>query len=118
VNLAVMIEDTPQGCTIVKLRGELDIASAADLRDQLLVTLDRGSPSRLIVDLSELEFMDSSGTAVLVNTDRRARLVGCTLVLVAPRQAVLRVLQICGLDRYFPIFESVSAAGESDHAVT
>jgi hypothetical protein len=37
-------------------------------------------------------------------------LLGCTVVLVAPQQSVLRVLQICGLDRYFRVFENITAA--------
>lgn len=108
MDLAI-IEDVPHGCTTVKLRGDLDIASAPELREQLLVLLDRRTPSCLIVDLAELDFIDSSGAAVLVNTDRRARLLGCTLALVAPQAAVSRVLQISGLDQHFVIFESFGA---------
>ena len=105
-----IIEDASRGCTVVRLRGELDIASVPELRDQLIVILDRHTPGLMILDLAELEFIDSSGTAVLVTTQRRARLLGCTLALVAPQAAVSRVLRICGLDRYFLIFENFSAA--------
>jgi anti-sigma B factor antagonist len=115
VDLAI-IEDAPQGCAIVKLSGELDLACAPDLRERLLDILDRGRPSRLILDLSELAFIDSSGTAVLVNTDRRARLIGCTLALVTLQAPVARVLQVSGLDRYFLIFDDLSAAAASAQA--
>jgi anti-anti-sigma factor len=111
VDLAI-IENKPQGDTVVKLCGELDIASAPDLREQLLVMLDRHQPRRLVLDLSDLEFMDSSGTAVLVNTERRARMLGCTFALVAPQAAVTRVLRISGLDQHFLIFESFSPADD------
>jgi anti-anti-sigma factor len=111
VDLAV-IENTPQGWTLVRLRGDLDIASAPDLRERLLGVLDRQTPSGLILDLSMLDFIDSSGTAVLVGAERRARLLGCTLVLVAPQAPVARVLQICGLDQHFLIFKNVAAAVE------
>jgi anti-sigma B factor antagonist len=111
VDLAI-IEDTTQGWTLVRLRGDLDVASAPDLRARLLDSLDRRPPTGLILDLSMLEFIDSSGTAVLVRTERRARLLGCTLVLVAPQAPVARVLQICGLDQHFLIFKSVAAAVE------
>jgi anti-sigma B factor antagonist len=111
VDLAI-IEDAPHGWTLVRLRGDLDIATAPDLRDQLLEILDRLMPGGLILDLSLLEFIDSSGTAVLVRTERRARLLGCTLVFVAPQPPVSRVLQICGLDQHFLIFKNVAAAVE------
>jgi anti-anti-sigma factor len=95
--------------TIVKLCGELDIASAPGLRERLLACLSRQTPNYLVLDLSELEFIDSSGIAVLVNTERRARLLGCALVLVAPQAPVSRVLQICGLNHHFLIFETIGA---------
>jgi anti-anti-sigma factor len=115
MDLAI-IEDAAHGWTLVRLRGELDVASAPDLRERLLDILDRLTPSGLVLDLSGLEFIDSSGTAVLVGTERRARLLGCTLVLVAPQAPVSRVLQICGLDQHFLIFKNVAAAVETASA--
>lgn len=112
----VVIEDVPQGCASVQLCGDLDVVSAPYLRERLLLILDRLTPDRLILDLSNLDFMDSSGTAVLVGVERRARLTGCTFALVAPQQAVRRVLQICGLDHHFLIFPNVTAATEATQA--
>ena len=112
MDLAI-IEDASQGRTIVKLGGELDIASAPELRERLLAILSRQTPSDLVLDLSELRFIDSSGIAVFVNTERRARLLGGTLALVAPQAPVLRVLQVCGLDQHFLIVQNVSALAEN-----
>jgi len=114
VDLAIM-EDASARRTIVKLSGELDIASAPDLREQLLAILSRRTPTHLILDLSKLGFIDSSGIDVFVKTDRRARLLGCTLALVAPQAPVMRVLQVCGLDQYFRVFENISAAAGNGH---
>ncbi|HTX80579.1 MAG TPA: STAS domain-containing protein [Streptosporangiaceae bacterium] len=110
MDMAIIIQDALQDCTIVQICGELDISTAPDLRERLLAILSRKTVSRLILDLSKLEFMDSSGVAVLVNTERRARLLGRTVVLVAPQRPVLRVLQICGIDHCFPIFDDINAA--------
>ncbi len=110
MDFAIIIEDAPQECTIVQICGELDVSTAPDLRERLLAVLNRRTLSRLILDLSKLEFMDSSGMAVVVNTERRARLLGRTVVLVAPQRSVSRVLQICGVDRFLPRFDDVSAA--------
>jgi anti-sigma B factor antagonist len=114
VELAI-IDDASQGRTIVKLSGELDIASAPDLREQLLAILSRGTLSHLILDLAKLGFIDSSGIAVFVNTERRARLLGCTFALVAPQAPVSRVLQVCGLDQHFLIVENISAIAANGH---
>jgi anti-anti-sigma factor len=117
--MAVIVKDAPEGCAIVQICGDLDISTAPELREQLLAILgDRRTPRRLILDLSKLEFMDSSGVAVFINTERSARLLGCSLALVAPQRAVARILQICGVDRCFPVFDNVSAAAigpQSDH---
>ena len=110
MDMAIIIHDAPQEFTIVQICGELDISTAPDLRERLLEVLNRRTLSRLILDLSKLEFMDSSGVAVLVNTERRARLLGRTFVLVAPQRPVSRVLQICGMDGYLPIFADIRSA--------
>lgn len=97
------------GITIAELTGELDVASAPALRDQLLSLLRPGS-NRLVVDLSGVSFCDASGLAVLVNTGRRARLLGGFLRLAAVSPQAGRVLTITGLHRHLAIFPTVQAA--------
>jgi anti-sigma B factor antagonist len=93
----------------VALSGELDLASAPTLRDRLLGVL-RPDGCRLIVDLSRVGFCDASGLAVLVGTDRRARLLGGVLRLAAPTPATSEALRITGLDLHLDVFPTVSAA--------
>ena len=100
---------TSDGITVVELAGELDIACAPALRDELLSLLRRGS-SHLVIDLSEVSFCDASGLAVLVSAGRRARLLGGFLRLAAVSPQVGRVLQMTGLQRNLPGFPTVEAA--------
>lgn len=74
---------TECGYVIAVLSGELDIASAPALREQLLGLLTPAA-SRLIIDLSAVSYADASGLAVLVGTGRRAGLLGGHLRLAAP----------------------------------
>jgi len=97
------------GITIAELTGELDIASAPALRDQLLSLLRPGS-SRLVIDLSRVSFCDASGLAVLVNTARRARLLGGFLRLAAVSPQVGQGLNMTGLHRHLANFPTVQAA--------
>jgi anti-anti-sigma factor len=106
---------TVGGVTIAELNGELDIASAPALRDQLLSLLRPGS-SRLVVDLSKVSFCDASGLAVLVNTGRRARLLGGFLHLAAVSPQAGRVLNITGLHRHLAHFPTVQAAAAGPQA--
>jgi len=95
--------------TIAELAGELDIASAPALREQLLSLLRPGS-SQLVVDLSKVSFCDASGLAVLVSTGRRARLLGGFLRLAAASSLVDAALHITGLHRNLAVFPTVRAA--------
>jgi anti-anti-sigma factor len=105
------------GCVIAVLRGELDIASAPDLREELLGLLRPGA-SRLIIDLSAVGYADTSGVAVLVGTGRRARLLGGWLRLVSPAPEVTRVLSVTGLNRHFATFPTVEEAITGCHPDT
>jgi anti-anti-sigma factor len=97
------------GYVIAALAGDLDIASAPALREQLLSLL-RPAASRLIIDLSAVGYADASGLAVLVSSGRRAGLLGGSLRLVAPSPEVARVLSLTGINRHLDIFPTVQAA--------
>jgi anti-anti-sigma factor len=92
----------PSGRTVVKLSGGLDSAAAPALREQLIDLLHRGT-GPLILDLSHVLSCDTAGLAVLVGTQRRARLLGTTICLLAPSPPVAKVLRSSGLTRSFSI---------------
>jgi anti-anti-sigma factor len=98
-----------RGYVIAALSGELDIAAAPMLREQLLGLLGPGA-SRLIIDLSAVSYAHARGLAVLVGTGRRAGLLGGLLRLAGPSPEVARVLSITGLSRHLEIFPTVHAA--------
>ncbi len=104
-----LVAKTVSGITIAELTGELDIASAPALREQLLSLL-RPDSSRLVIDLSKVSFADASGLAVLVSTARRAKLLGGFLRLAAVSPPVDQVLHITGLRPNFAIFPTVQGA--------
>jgi anti-sigma B factor antagonist len=96
------------GYVIAELSGDLGIASAPALREQLLDLLR--AASHLILDLSAVEHADASGLAVLVGSRRRARLLGGSLRLAAPSSEVARVLAATGMDQHLNIYPTVRAA--------
>ena len=100
------------GITIAELAGELSLASAPALREQLLALLRPGA-SRLVIDLSGVSGCDASGLAVLVGADRRAQLLGGFLRLAAVPPEVGQVLRSTGLYRHLAIFATVSEAARS-----
>jgi anti-anti-sigma factor len=86
--------DQPGGPVLLRLRGELDVQGAPVLRGQLLDLLPERAP--LVVDLQALDFMDSSGLAVLLELRSRARQVGWSVVIRGARGRVRELLERTG----------------------
>jgi anti-sigma B factor antagonist len=90
---------------IVAAHGELDMQEAPAFAAVLLPEVTSGA--HVIVDLSGLSFVDSSGLAVIVQASTKARDVGARLELVATGERVLKVLSITGLDTLIPLHNSL-----------
>ena len=97
------------GRTILHLVGEIDVATAPRLRDELSRVITEGS-HHLIVDLSDVPFLDSTGLGVLVGRLKAVRLLDGDLVLAGAQERTLRNFRITGLDQVFRLFDSVDAA--------
>lgn len=95
--------------TVVQLEGEIDLRSSPDLRSTLLELIDR-APGRVIVDLSGIAYMDSSGVGTLVEMKRRLERNGGRLILAALQPRVRSVFEITRLDKFFTIADSVEEA--------
>jgi anti-sigma B factor antagonist len=96
-----MAVDATGSVPIVQLVGELDISSVPALRQQLTELL--ASDGDVVVDLSGLTFMDSSGISVLIVAHKRARSQGRKMTLRRPGGTVAKVLAISGTDQVFSI---------------
>jgi len=93
---------------VIRLAGELDLYNAHVVREELLAVAAR-APARLILDLAEVTFIDSTGLGVLI--EARSRLANRrALFLVAPNIDTRRALEISGLDRHFGVHESLDEA--------
>ena len=103
---------TTAGATVVEVGGEVDLFSAAALRDCLHQMIDAGT-RRLVVDLRRVSFIDSVGLGVLVGAKRRLLRGGhhdAGIQLVGASGIVLRALRLTGLDRAFPLHASLADA--------
>ena len=84
--------------------GEIDLYTAPRLQSELAAVIDSAAPaSRVIVDMSGVEFCDSTGMNVLLSCLRQARERGGELELAAPRPAVQKILRVTGLDSVFTV---------------
>jgi len=96
----------------VEVAGELEMHSAPHLRQELLQACE-GSEPRVLVDLSGLSFIDSTGIGVLVGALKRARENGGSLVLVCASERIRRVFEITGLLQALPLYASKPEALEA-----
>ncbi|MDA2811388.1 STAS domain-containing protein [Nocardiopsis sp. RSe5-2] len=90
---------------VVTVRGEVDLYTAPQLHSALVDALDDGA-HRLVVEMSGVEFCDSTGMNVLLSAMKRSREQGGDLVLAAPRPAVTKILEVTGLDGVFTVTDS------------
>ena len=93
---------------VLRLAGELDLYNAPALREALRACAER-APQRLVVDLSQVTFVDSTALGALVETRSKLR-GGDGLALASPGLETRRALEISGLDRHLAVHESVEAA--------
>jgi anti-sigma B factor antagonist len=96
---------------VVALSGELDVAGAALLENELERVAADHEVSGLVLDLSDLEFMDSTGLRLMVLADDRARQAGQTLSLVRGRPDVQRVFEITRMTDRLNFVDSAAEAG-------
>ena len=87
---------------IVDVRGELDVATAPSLREVLDQVMAEGA-RRVVVDLAEAPFVDSTGLGALLTAHLRMRAHRGVLVLRNPRPAAQRLLELTALDRVFTV---------------
>lgn len=101
------VEALAQGGSIVRVEGELDLATTQHLEAAVQGADPRG---RLIIDLTACTFLDSSGVRLLISMARSAQADGGDLSLVVSNPGLLRVLEIAAVDTVLPVHSTVDAA--------
>jgi stage II sporulation protein AA (anti-sigma F factor antagonist) len=94
---------------VVTATGEIDITNAESLRNELLSALNAGALG-LVVDMTATTFIDSAGVTALVRASRRATATEATVRLAVTAPAVLRVLNLVGIDQLIQVHPSVTDA--------
>jgi len=102
-------ETTASGTVVLRPTGRLNMVAAPDLREQLR-NLVQGGSARVVVDLSDVESIDSSGLGALISGLKAARNAGGDLRISAPNAQVLAVLELTNLNRVLKPRESVERA--------
>ena len=104
-----LASETVAGQTVLSVRGEVDMYSAPTLRDRLTDLIDSGHHT-VVVDLSEVGFLDSTALGTLVAARTNATERGGALPLVCNHERALKLFRITGLDAVFDIHATVDDA--------
>jgi anti-sigma B factor antagonist len=111
VNLSIST-DVKEGTTVVQVGGDLDVYTAPRLRESLAEVVADGG--RVVLDLSEVHFIDSTALGVLVNTLQQTQSAGSELRLVVDDPYLLKIFRITGFDGLFSIYPQVADAVSGD----
>lgn len=93
---------TDDGLTVVSVRGEVDLYTAPKLREQLDEAVQGQTPN-VVVDLAQLDFIDSTGLGVLVGALKQARASGGDVTLRNAGRSTHKILEIAGLTELFTV---------------
>lgn len=97
---------------LIELEGEVDVYTAPQLKQQMINLLESGA-KEMIVDLTKVDYLDSTALGVLIGGLKRMREMDGNMVLVCPSPRIRRVFEITGLDKIFDIYNSVDDAQEA-----
>ena len=100
------------GWAVLGVSGEVDVATVPRLREQLHSLVAQGS-HRIVVDLDQVDFLDSTGLGVLVGALKRVRTHDGELALVCTQPRIRKVFEVTGLTKVFSLYDSVDEAVSS-----
>lgn len=103
-----LVESVADGCAVLAVSGEVDVFSAPAFRDRMMELLS--ADPMLVVDLTGLAFIDSTGLGVLVSGRNRALEHGGAVAFACTSDRVLKLLRITGLDSVFDVYPTVDEA--------
>ena len=104
--------DTVKGILTATISGEIDHHSAKSLREKIDAELFYLRPDKLIIDMSRVTFMDSSGLGFIIGRMKNAEEINCGFALKNPGERVKKLLELAGAERIFNITEEKTIKGE------
>ena len=99
-------------CLIVRLKGELDMDSAAKFKDEVIPQLENNNLMCLLLNLSKVKFIDSTGLGAILGRYRVLEKKGGKVILVGLKPQVKRIFSLSGMLKIMPVYENENKAIE------
>lgn len=100
---------TEAGVPVLGVAGEVDVFTAPEFKDAINEAIESGLVD-LVIDLSQVSYMDSSGFGILLSATKRVRPKGGSINLVGSNEAIERMMKITRLDTVFNLYKTVDEA--------
>jgi anti-sigma B factor antagonist len=114
MNLKVSPRTAAGGVQALDLEGEVDVYTAPGLRQAIMDQIENGT-KHLLIDLTRVEYLDSTGLGILIGGVKRLKEQGGSLRLVGPSARITRIFDITGLNKIFDVYateqDALAAAG-------
>ena len=107
--MRVTRKEIGDGVAVLHLDGKLNMVTASCLRDHVGQAIDAGH-NRLAIDLTDIEFIDSSGLGALINGLKTTRQAGGDLRIASPNEQVQLVLQLTNMERLLTAYDRAETA--------
>jgi len=105
VNFKMETRTLEKELPIIGLEGEVDVYTAPQLKQQMIALLEQGA-REVVVDLTKVDYLDSTALGVLIGGLKRLREMDGNLMLVCPNARIRRVFEVTGLDKIFDMHNS------------
>ena len=112
IEFAIEDRRLPGGVHVVAVTGEIDLFTAPEFKHSVGKPIEEGV-GRVIVDLTETTFIDSSSLGVMIGAQRRLKQRDGDLVVVCDNDAIVKTFKITGLDSVFTLFPSLGEARDA-----
>ena len=99
---------------ILTVTGEIDHHSAVRIRADMDALILEARPERTVIDLSEVDFMDSSGLGLIMGRFALQKRCGGTLAVLDPSPAVMKMIKLAGMDRMLSILKTKVKGNETE----
>lgn len=109
MNLKIDTHPAGENTLVINLQGEVDVYTAPQLKQEIIDQLGSGA-NQIVVNLTGVQYLDSTGLGVLIGGLKRAREKDGELTLVCPNQRIYRIFEITGLSKIFDIYQSEDEA--------
>ena len=109
MNLRVETKTPQEGVAVVGLTGEVDVYTSPRLKQEIVDLLNQGV-SKVVIDTTKVEYLDSTGLGVLIGGLKRARERDGDLRLICDSPRILRIFEITGITNIFDIHRSEAYA--------